>query len=96
MCIFPRLISVILFVGVISSCNYHYYQARDLESKERWEEAAIEYRLAFVEDPDDEEIIESLDRVNKIVAEENYQRYHNFLEKKESMKKRGKKEVQIW
>ncbi|MCH8883396.1 MAG: hypothetical protein IIA41_07855, partial [SAR324 cluster bacterium] len=36
-----------------AGCSFHYAQGQALEAQERWEEASIEYRLAFVEDPDD-------------------------------------------
>ncbi len=67
-------------------CSFHYAQGQALEAQERWEEAAIEYRLAFVEDPDDPDYRDALERMNKVVARENYERYQEYLAGKEFRK----------
>lgn len=50
------------------------------------EEASIEYRSAFIEEPENEEILAALQRTNTKVAEENFQRYQDYLKKKEFKK----------
>lgn len=77
---------LVLSTLLLSGCSYHYNQGLDLEAEERWEEAAIEYRLAFIEDPDDEEIIAALERANKHVAQDNLKRYKEYLDKKQFKK----------
>ncbi|MBF0237987.1 MAG: hypothetical protein HQM12_09800 [SAR324 cluster bacterium] len=76
-------INLSLFVFWLAGCSYHYDQGQLLEAEKRWEESAIEYRLAFVEDPEDSDIIEALDRVNPKVAEENMTRYREYLAKQQ-------------
>jgi tetratricopeptide (TPR) repeat protein len=67
-------------------CSYHYARAQGLEAKERWEEAMIEYRLAYVEDPKDPDYAAALDRTSKRVAAENFERYQTYLAGKEFWK----------
>lgn len=64
-------------------CSRHYDLGQELESEGRFEEASIEYHHAFVKDPNDLEILEALERVNRKVAQENLQRYREFLKKKQ-------------
>ncbi|MDH4224597.1 MAG: hypothetical protein OEW12_03005, partial [Deltaproteobacteria bacterium] len=70
----------------LSGCSYHYSQGQFLESKNRWEEAAIEYHLAQVEDPEDSDYTASLERANKVVARENMDRYWEYISQKEFKK----------
>ena len=72
------LLCLILFAG----CSFHFDQGRKLEAEERWEEAAIEYRRAYVDDPDDSEVQEALQRVNRKVARGNLERYREYLDKR--------------
>ena len=65
------------------SCSFHYDQGLKLEQEQRWAEAAIEYRIASIEDPDNEEIREALNRMNIRVAEENFEIYNQYLKEKE-------------
>lgn len=74
--------SIVFFIG----CSMHFRNGQELEEQERWEEAAIEYRLAYVDDPDDGEIQEALTRTNKKVAQENFERYQQYLASKEYRK----------
>ena len=84
-----RRLSAALTVAVVAAglaalaasagCSFHYAQGQALEARERWEEAAIEYRLAFVEDPDDPDFRTALERMNKVVARENFERYEEYL-----------------
>ena len=67
----------------ILGCSFHYDQGLELEKQKRWAEAAIEYRLAAVDNPDDEHISEALKRMNIIVAQENFESYKQYLKKKE-------------
>ena len=67
-------------------CSYHYARGQGLEAKERWEEAMIEYRLAYVEDPEDPDYAAALDRTSKRVAAENFERYQTYLAAKEFWK----------
>ena len=69
-----------------AGCSFHYAQGQALEAQERWEEASIEYRLAFVEDPDDPDYRDALERMNKVVARENFERYQEYLAGKEFRK----------
>ena len=74
-----RTLFLILSLYLFFGCSIHYRTGQELEAQNRWEEAAIEYRLAFVEDPDDEEVIQALERTNKKVAQENLERYQDYL-----------------
>ena len=66
-----------------AGCNYHYSRGQTLEAQQRWEEAAIEYHLAYVDDPEDPDFIEALERANKVVARENFVRYKDYLAEKQ-------------
>ena len=66
-----------------AGCNYHYSRGQTLEAQQRWEEAAIEYHLAYVDDPQDPDFIEALERANKVVARENFVRYKDYLAEKQ-------------
>ena len=79
-------ISILLLSILLSGCSFHYDQGRQLESEGRWEEAAIEYHRAFVEDSEDQDVIEALKRVNRRVALENIERYRDYLQKREYRK----------
>ena len=73
----------LILLLVITGCSLHYDTGKELESGGRYEEASIEYHRAFVDDPDDLEIQEALQRVQRKVAEENLVRYREYLEKKQ-------------
>ncbi|MEC7424994.1 MAG: hypothetical protein VX844_10345, partial [SAR324 cluster bacterium] len=73
----------LILLLVITGCSLHYDTGKELESEGRYEEASIEYHRAFVDDPDDLEIQEALQRVYRKVAEENLVRYREYLEKKQ-------------
>jgi tetratricopeptide (TPR) repeat protein len=75
---------VLLFT--VAGCSYHYSRGQGLEAKERWEEAMIEYRLAYVEDPKDPDYSAALERTSKRVAAENFERYQTYLAGKEFWK----------
>ena len=64
-------------------CSFHYDQGLELEKQERWAEAAIEYRISTVENPDDEDISAALKRMNVHVAQENFEAYQQYLQQKE-------------
>ena len=66
----------------ILGCSFHYDQGLELEKQKRWAEAAIEYRLAAVDNPDDKHISAALKRMNIIVAQENFESYKQYLKKK--------------
>jgi len=70
------------FVG----CSFHYDKGIQLEKEERWEEAAIEYRLASIEDPNNSKITKALSRVNIQVSRENFKTYKKYLKLKEFKK----------
>lgn len=81
--------SIIVFIfllGLLTACSHHYEDGKELEKKERYEEAAIEFRHAYLSDPDDEDYQEALERTYVKVAEENMQRYRDYLEKREYRK----------
>ena len=65
------------------NCSFHYDQGRKLEKNKRWAEAAIEYRIAAIEDPDNQEISEALNRMKVKVADENFEIYKQYLKGKE-------------
>jgi len=67
----------------IVGCSFNYDQGLELEKQERWAEAAIEYRIAAVENPDDEDISAALKRMNVHVAQENFESYQQYLQQKE-------------
>lgn len=75
------LISLYLF-----GCSLHYDKAVQLEKEERWEEAAIEFRLASIEDPNNSKIKQALIRVNTHVSKENFETYKKYLNLKEFKK----------
>ena len=79
-------IQFLLSLILLSGCSFHFDQGRKLEAEERWEESAIEYRRAYVDDPDDSEVQEALERVNRKVARGNIERYREYLEKREYRK----------
>ncbi len=71
---------------LLAGCNIHYPLGRSLEAQNRWEEAAIEYHLAVLEDPDEEEYRVALKRARKVVAKENFELYKTFLARKQFKK----------
>ena len=68
---------------LLFGCSFHYDQGQELELEKRWAEAAIEYRIAAIKDPDNEEIREALTRMNIRVAAENFEIYKQYLMEKE-------------
>ena len=79
-------ILILFFSILIIGCSFHYNKGLQLEGEERWEEAAIEYRLASIEDPENQDILDSLNRVNESVALENFEVYKKYLKKREYKK----------
>lgn len=80
------ILRLILLAALLAGCSYHYDQGKEREAQGRWEEAAIEYRIAHVDDPDDTEIREALQRANLKVAEDNFRRYQAYLKEKKYAK----------
>ena len=80
------IIPIFLFFVLLSGCSYTYDQGVQLESEERWAEAEIEYRKAYIEDPDDEEIKTALARVRQKTSAENFQVYQDYLAEKKFRK----------
>lgn len=78
--------SWLLILSLFLGCSQHFKEGQELEKKQRMEEASIEYRAAFIEDPKDEEIREALKRTNSAVAKENFKRYQEYLNKKDFKK----------
>ena len=70
-----RLKLILFFYSIDSiwTSSFQYDQGLKLEKEKRWAEAAIEYRMAAIEDPENEEIIEALKRMNLKVAAENFE-----------------------
>lgn len=80
-----HLLAAALLAGllaILAGCNYHYMQGQALERQGRWEEAAIEYRLAVIDRPRDPDYREALERANAQVARDNYERYQDYLAEK--------------
>ena len=73
-------------IFLIIGCSFHYDQGRKLEQEERWAEAAIEYHIALLENPEDIEIREALKRMNIHVAQENFEVYQQYLKQNEHHK----------
>ena len=65
-----------------AGCNLNFLEGQALENEKRWEEAAIAYHLALVDDPDDSEYQEAVIRTNKVVARENFAIYRELVAKK--------------
>ena len=78
-----KILTVLLATFFLTGCNFHYARGVSLEQQNRWEEAAIEYHLALVEDPGVEEYEASLARANRVVAKENLELYRVYLARKE-------------
>jgi tetratricopeptide (TPR) repeat protein len=70
----------------LGGCTQHFAEGQALQAQNRWEEAAISYHLAVVDDPDDEEYREALNQVLKVVARDNLDRYREYLAKKQFKK----------
>ncbi|MBI4081460.1 MAG: hypothetical protein HY423_02510 [Candidatus Lambdaproteobacteria bacterium] len=67
-------------------CSTNFAEGQALEAQNRWEEAAIAYHLAVVDDPKDPEFQLALDRANKRVAREGFERYRTYLAAKQFRK----------
>ena len=79
-----RLKIILFFITLLLfGCSFHYDQGLKLEKEKRWAEAAIEYRIAAIEDPENEVIREALKRMNLKVAAENFEIYKGYLKEKE-------------
>ena len=70
----------------IFGCSVHYNHGLQLEQEERWEEAAIEYRIALVKDPDNMKIREAMKRMNVLVAKDNFEIYEQYLKQQKYLK----------
>ena len=68
-----------LVLWIMVGCSFHYDQGLELEKQERWAEAAIEYRIATIENPDDKDFSAALKRMNKLVALENFESYQQYM-----------------
>ncbi len=77
--------SLITVLG-LTGCSYPYRQGLELERQQRWEEAAVEFRTAYVDSPTDSDIQAALERVTPRVAEEYWNQYEEFLQRKEFFK----------
>lgn len=83
----PRKIFLLFLIPwIMVGCSFHYDQGLELEEQERWAEAAIEYRIAAVENPDNEDFLAALKRMNIHVAQENFDSYKLYLKQKEYQK----------
>ena len=80
--LYPIALLVLLLGGLLPGCATNYAEGQFLESRNRWEEAAIAYHLAVIDDPDDAEYREALARARKVVARENMERYRAYLAQK--------------
>src|SRR5579863_5378937 len=81
----------LLLLGVaglclLSGCNLNFAEGKLRESQNRWEEAAIQYHLAVIKDPNDAEFRASYERAVKQVARENMDRYKEYVANKEFAK----------
>lgn len=72
----------LLCLPLLAGCALNFAEGQSLEAQKRWEEASIAYHLAVIEDPDNEEYTEALERTRKVVARENFELYRDFLAKK--------------
>tara|TARA_Y100001970_G_C14255325_1_gene874902 strand:+ start:5838 stop:6887 length:1050 start_codon:yes stop_codon:yes gene_type:complete len=74
---------VLIFSIFVIGCSFHYDKGMQLEKEERWEEAAIEYHLASIENPKSLKILRALKRVYKNVSKENFEAYKSYLKEEE-------------
>lgn len=65
-----------------AGCTLPYAEGQALEDQGRWEEAMLAYREAVIEDPDDPEYREALQRAESVVARDNFERYRSYLAQK--------------
>ena len=82
----PSALLLAAVTWLVGACSFHYSTAQGLELQRRWEEAAIEYHLAYLDDPEDPDKLEALERVNKVVARENFELYKAYLAEKDFQK----------
>jgi tetratricopeptide (TPR) repeat protein len=63
----------------LGGCALRYAEGEALERQGRWEEAMQAYRDAVIDEPDDSEYRAALQRAEKVVARDNFERYQRFL-----------------
>jgi hypothetical protein len=80
------VLALAALLPALAGCSYHYARGQALEAQERWEEAHIAYRLAYVDDPQDPDFRAAVERTSKVVARENFERYQSYLAAKEFRK----------
>ena len=71
------------FFLFLASCNYNYYLGLQLEEKELYEEANIEYQRAYIQDPYQQEFKEKFLFTAKKTSQNLLQRYYKKLQQKE-------------
>lgn len=71
---------------LLAGCNLNYLEGKQREAQNRWEEAAIQYHLAVIKNPDDSDYREAYARAIRQVARENLERYKDYLANKEFAK----------
>lgn len=72
--------------SLLAGCSLAYYEGKLRESQNRWEEAAIQYHLAVIRDPNDPDFKTAYERAIRQVARENMVRYREYLANKEFAK----------
>ena len=82
----PAVGLLLLLLLLTAGCSYHYNRGQALEVQDRWEEAMIEYHLAVLEDPEDEDYRQAWEQAQQVVARDNFERYQQFLAEKEFRK----------
>lgn len=75
------LLALLLALGA-AGCSRDFARGQALEEQGRWEEAMQAYRAAVVDDPDDAEYREALERAENVVARDNFERYRTYLAEK--------------
>lgn len=79
---FFLLNACLILLVILTGCNSPYSKGQFLEKNNRWEEASIQYHLAIIDDPKDEEYQQAFARANRVVARENFVLYKKFLARK--------------
>ena len=76
------LLLAVSFATTLVACSSHYPRAQFLAEEGRWEEAEIEFQLAYLEDPQDPLYLEALTRAKRQVARINLETYRRYLARK--------------
>lgn len=71
-----------LAIFFVTGCNYNYYKGKNLEKKDRFEEANVEYHRAYTLDPDDDDFKDAYQRTAVKSSDDLLKRYKKYLKEK--------------